>query len=392
MSTNSRPIRILELRSVWGTGGGPEKTILLGAALSDPAKYAVTVCYIRDKRDPVFGPASKATGLPIDYVEVRERNSFDPSIWRKLRRLVREKQIDIVHAHEYKTDLLALLLSRYENVIPLATAHAWTGNTWREQFYYFADKRILRSFPFVVAVSSEIRSELLRCGVAPERVGVVLNGIDPQLFKRDYSYEAQAREKLGLPPGRTIIGAVGRLELQKRFDLLIDSFAQLSRKHADLFLVIAGDGGLRSALELQAARYGLEQSIRFLGHQSDVSLVHHAIDIYVQSSQYEGTPNSVLEAMALESSIIATDVGGTSELVRDGVDGLIVRPNHLDSLCHAIENVLHDSSAASLRKVSARARVEQELSFDTRMKKIESLYVDLIGCSSNQTALASCRQ
>src|SRR5205814_795497 len=66
----SRPIRILELRSVRGTGGGPEKTILLGAARSDPARFAVTVCYIRDERDPVFSIDEKAAGLPIDYVEL----------------------------------------------------------------------------------------------------------------------------------------------------------------------------------------------------------------------------------------------------------------------------------------------------------------------------------
>src|SRR5262245_54089408 len=105
----TRPIRILELRSVRGTGGGPEKTILLGAARSDPAQFAVTVCYIRDRRDAVFAIDHKAGQLEVDYVEIHERNSFDPSIWPALKRLVREKRIDIVHAHEYKTDLLAWL-------------------------------------------------------------------------------------------------------------------------------------------------------------------------------------------------------------------------------------------------------------------------------------------
>ena len=129
MRTVSRPIRVLELRSVQGTGGGPEKTILHGAALSDARKYAVTVCYIRDQRDTVFGIEKRAAELGVDYVEVRERHSFDFSIWAVLRRLVTDRGIDIVHSHDYKTDLYAWLLGRRTGVVPLATSHGYTGNS-----------------------------------------------------------------------------------------------------------------------------------------------------------------------------------------------------------------------------------------------------------------------
>src|SRR5262245_33082990 len=116
-----RPVRVLELRSVRGSGGGPEKTIFTGAARTDRSRYAVTVCYLRDDRDIDFGPAKAAATLDINYVEVREKHSFDPGIWSRLRRLVRERRIDIVHAHDYKTDLIAWLLAKTDNVIPLAT-------------------------------------------------------------------------------------------------------------------------------------------------------------------------------------------------------------------------------------------------------------------------------
>src|SRR5438552_6314370 len=98
------PIQVLELRSVFGTGGGPEKTILLGAARTDPRRFAVTVCYIRDDRDTVFNIDRTAAALGVDYVELRERHSFDRSLWPKLRALVRERRIQIVHAHDYKTN------------------------------------------------------------------------------------------------------------------------------------------------------------------------------------------------------------------------------------------------------------------------------------------------
>src|SRR5947208_3097292 len=101
----SRPIRILELRSVRGTGGGPEKTILAGSALADPARFAVTVCYVRDDRDDQFDMARRAHRLGLDYIELHERHSLDWSIFGSLRQLVADRHIDVVHAHEYKTDL-----------------------------------------------------------------------------------------------------------------------------------------------------------------------------------------------------------------------------------------------------------------------------------------------
>ena len=149
----SRPVRVLEIRSVRGTGGGPEKTILLSAARFDPDRVQTTVCYIRDARDDVFGIDKRAAAMGVDYVEVHERHSFDPSAWAALRRVVRERQIDIVHAHEYKTDLLAWWLSKVEDVVPLSTVHGWSGHSWRERaLYYPADRRLLLAFPRIIAV------------------------------------------------------------------------------------------------------------------------------------------------------------------------------------------------------------------------------------------------
>src|SRR5919106_89598 len=119
----TRPIRVLELRSVRGTGGGPEKTILLGAAMADPARAQVTVCYLRDQRDGIFRIHERAASTRVDYVEVPERHSFEPRVWGRLRELIAERQIDVLHAHDYKTDLLALMLSRATGVRALATVH-----------------------------------------------------------------------------------------------------------------------------------------------------------------------------------------------------------------------------------------------------------------------------
>ena len=133
------------------------------AIRSSRDRFEVTVCYIRDERDEVFAIDEWARTVGIPYVEVRERHSFDPRVWPALRRVVADRAIDIVHAHDYKTNLLAWLLGLATPAVPLSTVHGWTGHSWKERrVYYPADKRVLPRFPQLVAVSEEIRQELSR--------------------------------------------------------------------------------------------------------------------------------------------------------------------------------------------------------------------------------------
>jgi len=311
-------------------------------------------------------------------VEVREKHSFDPSIWSKLRALVRETSVDIVHAHDYKTNMLAWLLAKREPVIPLSTVHGWTGHTGRERFlYYPVDRRVLARFPRVIAVSENIKGALVDAGARPERIDVVLNSIDADAFRRDRAQDAAARKELHIPEDSTVIGAVGRLEPQKNFGLLIDVFARLAPSFPRTVLVIAGDGSARSALEARAKSTGLGARVRLLGHRDDVDFVHHALDLFVQSSDYEGTPNAVLEAMAFENPIVATSAGGTAEVAVDGRHALIVPCGDAAALEAAIRACLTDPRAARERAAAARKRVEGELSFDARMKRVETIYDEL---------------
>ncbi len=373
------PIRVLELRSVRGTGGGPEKTILLGTARTSRDRFDINVCYVRDERDGIFAIDEWARRLGVAYVEVRERHSFDVRAWSAIRALVRDRQIDIVHAHEYKTDLLAMLLARAERVIPLATVHGWTGHTWRERrVYYPADRRILARFPHLIAVSEEIRQTLIRAGAAPSRITTVLNAIDPDAFRRSRAREAASRAAIGLPADALVVGAVGRLEPQKRFDILIDVFGSLATADPRLHLAIAGDGSIRGELARQVNARGLTDRVHLLGHRPDVVDLHQAFDLFVQSSDYEGTPNAVLEAMALETPVVATDVGGTREIAHDDVHALIVPAGDREALAGAIARLIEDRQLAVALAAAARRRVETELSFSARMARVEGIYEHLM--------------
>lgn len=373
-----QPVRVLELRSVRGTGGGPEKTILAGAALSDPDRTQVVVCYLRDARDAVFQIDARASEAKVDYVEILERNSFDVRVWAALKDLVVKRRIRIVHAHDYKTDLLALLLARSLGVRALSTVHGWTGHSARERFcYYPIDKRVLARFPRLIAVSSEIAGELRRHGADPRRITTILNAIDHRVFRRNPRNKVKARAALGLDQDTFVVGSVGRLEPQKRFDILLDVFAVFRRDYPHARLVIAGDGSLRNSLEQQLTRLGLADCCTLVGHITDVIAFHDALDLFVQSSDYEGTPNSVLEAMAMETPIVATAAGGTAELIHHAQHGLVVPIGDADALLAAMRQVLTSPELSRSMVNAARRRVENELSFESRVRQVESIYQEL---------------
>jgi glycosyltransferase involved in cell wall biosynthesis len=375
---STEPLRILELRSVRGIGGGPEKTILHGAVRMNPARHAVTVCYVRDQRDHIFRIDQRARALGVDYAEIHERHSLDPAIWPRLRRLVRERRIDIVHAHDYKTDLLALAVARVEGVVPLATAHGWAGQSWKERRVYFpADRRLLAAYPRVIAVSTPVRDQLIRAGVAASRIVVVPNGIDHEAFGPRPHLRAEVRRELGLERQAVVLGAVGRLETEKNFPLLLRAFRKLLTGCREARLLIAGEGSLRAPLERMAADLGLEKRCRFMGHVEDVGRFHQALDLFVQSSDTEGTPNAVLEAMACGTPVVATDAGGTSEVARNGREALIVPVGDEQALVAALQNVLADDARRAGRAAAARRRVETELSFSARMDRLAGIYDEL---------------
>jgi glycosyltransferase involved in cell wall biosynthesis len=144
-------------------------------------------------------------------------------------------------------------------------------------------------------------------------------------------------------------------------------------------LVVAGDGSLLDETKAAATRLGIADRCLFLGHRQDVADLHQAFDLFVQSSEYEGTPNAVLEAMAMETPLVATDVGGTHELAAHGEHALLVSSRDVPALTAAIEAALADPAAARARAVAARRRIQDVLSFEQRTRQLEGIYAEMVG-------------
>ncbi len=388
----NQPIRILELRSADGAGGGPEKTILGGARLSAPEEFDIHVVYLKSESDTDSNIREKADSLDVRFSEITHHGPLDFGQFSKLRKYVAEHEFDIVHSHEYKSNFAALMLRRrFSNLKILSTAHGWTGSSFRERrIYYPADKRLLRYFPLIVSVSSEITDELIAKGISSDRIVTIPNGIDPELFRRDPTKRQSFRREHHINQNDVVIGAVGRLERQKRFDVLLTAFSNVAKQSdQDVKLLIAGEGSLREALRQQIQQLDLGEKANLLGHFADIQSLFSGIDIFVQSSDYEGTSNAILEAMAMEVPIVATHAGGTKDILVNGKHGTIVPINRPDRLESAIYEIIQRPDQAIARVKDSRALVENELSFKKRNQLLEGLYRQLVNGAPTQSVVDS---
>ena len=377
-------INVLELRSCRGGGGGPEKTILFSALEADRNAFNITIVYLKSKNDPEFDLDKRAKGLGVEsFFTIDERFKFDIGALRRLLKLLREKQIDVLHCHCYKSDLYGLILRRFHKMRLVTTAHGplatfqffWTSKNWRVRYLYDQlDLRILRYFQAIIMVSDTMRPIISKHSVDPSKMMWVRNAIDSNYFRRSAVPDGRFRESLGIPRDAIVVGAVGRLNGEKDYPNLLGAARSLLRKRNNLYFVIVGKGELERELRQMSSDMGLSKRVFFLGHFHDVRKIFELMDVYVLSSTREGLPNTVLEAMAMEVPIVATDVDGVKEAVSDQTEAILVPPQNSERLAAGVELMLDSVDLRARLVRSARRKVESEFSFAHRTRIVERLY------------------
>jgi glycosyltransferase involved in cell wall biosynthesis len=259
---------------------------------------------------------------------------------------------------------------------PLASLrYFWSAQNWRVRYVYDQlDLRLLRYFDHVMMVSDSMRGTVERFGVDRDKLTWVKNAIDSRFFRKGQVESGYFRDRLKIPTGAKVVGAVGRLNAEKDYPNLIGAAKILLAERRDLYFTIAGGGPLEERLRCQVASMGLADRVLFLGHFNDVRQVYDLMDVYALSSTREGLPNTILEAMAMEVPIVATDVDGVGEAVVDGREALLVPPRNSGLLADRIRSLLDDPALASQLCRAAREKVEREFSFASRMRHVESIY------------------
>jgi len=266
----------------------------------------------------------------------------------KLVRLLRRERPAIVHTHTAKAGALGRLAARWAGIpIILHTFHGHVFNGYFHpavaRLFLAIERGLAAASTMIVTLSEGQRQECLRLGIgSPETVVVVPPGLELERYLASPLSKGVARRQLGVRPEVPLVGIIGRLVPIKDHETFLLAAADLHRLRPEVQFLIVGDGELRPALERRARAIGLDGSVRFLGWRRDLEYLYADFDLVVLSSLNEGTPVSLIEAMAAGLPVVATRVGGIPDLVADGKTGLLVPPRDPGALSRAMQLLLDD--------------------------------------------------
>ena len=370
------PIRVLDLRDTYDIGG-PGKTILETYRFIDRSRFDLHLGVFltpREGTDTPFLREAGKYGMPVHYIH--GANQYDPRMIARTAALVKTLDIDIVHAHEVKSDVIAWLASVLHRVPIMTTLHGWIGNTARQRAFIALDKRIARRFDMVLAVSQRIRQDLLDAGVPADRVRLVHNAIVMDRYQRTGQTGLLA-SIVGRPVPGPVLACVGRLSVEKGHADFVEALGLVAQRGHLVSAVFAGDGPERPRLEARIAALGLQDSVFLPGFIDRPQQVLEETDLMVLPSHTEGLPNAALEALAMDVPVLATRVGGTPEVIEDGVTGRLVPSRDPEAMAAAIEDFLAHRERWKQMARRGHAAIGAQFDFRARTRAIEALYAEL---------------
>ena len=351
--------------------GGAERVAATLVAGLDPERFDVTICATRVAKDSAAAPL-RAAGVRV--LSLDRSRTLALWEWWPLARLLRLERIDIVHTHQFGSNFWGTLIARLVGV-PVVIAHEHTWSYEGEPLRKLADREVIaRGADVFVAVSREDRRRMIEIErIDPSVIRFMPNGIAP-LPPAD---GGRLRSELGIEADVPVIGTVSVLRRQKALDVLLAATAELVHSHPRLQVLIAGGGPQREHLEQRVRELGLERNVRLLGHRADVPDIVAALDVAVTSSDYEGSPLSVMEYMAAGRPVVATRVGGVPDLVEDGLTGLIVERRDPAALAAALRRLLEDAELREAMGARGAERQRAEFSAEAMVRRMEDLYEEL---------------
>jgi glycosyltransferase involved in cell wall biosynthesis len=378
--------RVLRVITRLNIGGPAQHVILLTAALR---RMGWETALITGRVDPDEGDMGDLAGragvepVVIDSMRNGAGPLADLRALLSLYRFFRRERPALVHLHLLKARLLGGLAARWAGVpVVVETFHG----TLLVGYYSAPMTRLLtwlerwlaRRMDAVVAVSPAVARELAAARIASDaRVHVIPLGLDLERFRAGAA-RPTLRRTLGLGADAPLVGTVGRLVPIKGMDAFIDAAAQIKRSLPTAHFVIVGDGALRAGLERRARSAGLGGQVHFLGWRRDLEELYPDLDLIMLTSLNEGTPVSIIEAMATGRAVVATRVGGVLDVVEDGVTGVLTPPRDPGALAAAAVALLADPERRRRMGEAARSAVSSRYGVARLAEQVDALYRKLL--------------
>lgn len=374
-----RPLRVAHVITRMIVGGAQE-TVLLAAVLADRTRFEpFVVCGPQTGPEGSLHDEVRRRGVELVVVpelvrEVHPRK--DARVVPALTRLFRQRDVDVVHTNSSKAGVVGRLAARRASVPRVVhTVHGWpfhdrqpaaVSAVWKQ-----LERRTAPLAQRLVVVAETDRAKGLRAGVGrAEQYVTVRSGLELDLYGSRPGVGAAVRQELGLPLDGVVVGTVGRLSPQKDPLLLVRAVLPLLRERPEARLLVVGDGPLRAQVE---AEVGGSPQVVLTGLRTDVPRLLNAMDVFVLSSQWEGLPRTLLQAMATGVPVVATDADGVRDVVEDELTGRLVPRGDAHALREAVARLVDEPP---LRRRLASAASTRLPEFDaTRMvRELERLY------------------
>jgi len=355
--------------------GGAETMVALLVRHLDPARWSAEA-WALDTGGAIERRLVDA-GVPTRVLH--KGRGFRPAFLRELRALLARERFDIVHAHNAPAARWALVATAGLRPRPIRVRTEHTFNAPKRWGYALGHAVSGAGFDAVIGVSRDTTERHRRLDpLWRRRYLTIPNGIDLASARAATEPDLGLRDRLGLPRGAPLLANLGNLRQPKGQTFLLEAFRGLSTAYPRAHLVVFGEGPLRGRLEGYCAEHGLTERVHLVGHRDDAALLLAAADLVVQSSVREGMPVSLLEAGCVSRPIVATDVGGTRELVRDGETGLLVRAGDADALERAMRRMLDERDAAERMARAMHGLVVTEHDIRVVARATGELYAKLL--------------
>ncbi len=387
-SKSDSKIKIMRIIARLIIGGPTIHVVLLNSILNNEIFESVLVCGSPNPGEkPMLDFALEHNIKPVAIPEIVGEATFKPrdvKALAKLFRLIRQERPHIVHTHTAKAGFVGRLAARLAGVpIILHTYHGHVLHGYYSPLKTWALRRMEQVLGYftdcVIAVSKQVKQDLVSYGVAsPEKIAVIPLGFDLESFLSCQIYRGELRRELGLSDTFKLVGIVGRIFPIKNHRLFLDAAARVLAGEPAACFIIVGDGVLRSEMERHAGELGIADKVIFTGWRRDLPRIYADLNALVVSSDNEGTPVSVIEAMASGVPVVGTKVGGVPDLITDGETGYLVPPRDPDGLANAILRLIRDSETTSLMSRAARSMVIQRYTVRRLISDMEGLYQNLL--------------
>lgn len=354
--------------------GGSQTHLVQVLRLLDRRRFEPVLCCLSGRGALLeMARQTGATVISAGLSRVKSPAALAPVM--RLARFMRQERVDIVHNYLLRANVVGTVAARLARVPLVLTSKR---GCHERHGLELVGARLSNWLADCVTTNAEAVREFVhgaeRCPL--EKMVVIPSGIDTDRFAP--LPRAEFKGRLGISPDRLVVGIVTRMRVRKGVEEFLRAMAMVRRQFPTACAVIVGDVALDNGLGTLVGELGLTPHLHLLGARADMPEIFSAFDLFVLSSHDEGMSNAILEAMAMERPVVATDVGGTGEVVRSGITGQLVPPRNPAALAAAIADVLGAPAAASAMGARGRETVVERFSARSMVRQMEDLYVQLL--------------